>query len=267
MLAFAIDADNLCTPDSVDEAFRKLESELGPVDWRRAYGSADKLKGLNDVLKSRFVRPFLNMALSKNTTDVALAVDIMELSYQTPRPTIIAIGSGDADFVPLVIRLRERGIRVICISERGKMAVEAVHAYNDIWFVGNVANSATAFHMEDAAPVLAPPPAKKAAAKQAPAKKAPAKKVVAKKTPAKKTAAAPTPASSGKVEVKQILEAAPTLRSGDWVPLGDVAKALHDKKLLAKSATSTKLFSKFPSVFELTPLKQPNRVRYITHPA
>jgi uncharacterized LabA/DUF88 family protein len=33
-----------------------------------------------------------------------------ELACQLPKPTVIAIGSGDADCVPLVVRLRERGI-------------------------------------------------------------------------------------------------------------------------------------------------------------
>ena len=61
---------------------------------------------------------------------MALAVDAMELECQSPKPTVIAIGSADADFVPLVVRLRERGIRMICVSERNKMASEAIHAYD-----------------------------------------------------------------------------------------------------------------------------------------
>ena len=59
---------------------------------------------------------------------MALAVDAMELACQSPKPTVIAIGSGDADFVPLVVRLRERGIRMICVSERTKMASQYIKA-------------------------------------------------------------------------------------------------------------------------------------------
>ena len=89
-----------------------------------------------------------------------------------------------------------------------------------------------------------------------------AKKVVAKKVPAKKT----TGAASDTVTVPRILAALPNLKAGQWQPLGDVAKVLHDEKLLAKSATSTKLFKKFPHHFELMPAGKPNQVRFILPP-
>ena len=73
-------------------------------------GSAENLKGLSQTMLAWAIRPFVNLSLSKNTTDVALAVDAMELECQSPKPTVIAIGSGDADFVPLEVRLRKRGI-------------------------------------------------------------------------------------------------------------------------------------------------------------
>ncbi|MGA0571719.1 NYN domain-containing protein [Variovorax sp. VNK109] len=263
MLAFVIDADNLCAAASVEEAFRLLEAEVGPVGWRRAYGSAENLRHLSDVLKLHLVRPFLNMSLSKNTTDVALAVDVMELSYQSPCPATIAIGSGDADFVPLVVRLRERGIRVICVSERGKMAAEAVDAYDDVMFVGEDASPDAA--LDDSA-TSTPAPAPKAAVKKASVKAAPAKKAATKKVPAKKTAPVKSTAASGQVKVQQILSAVPSLKAGNEHSLGEVVKALHDHKLLSKTGSSTKLFSKFPHHFELMPSKQPNRVRYILPP-
>ena len=252
MTAFFIDADNLCAASWVDEAFRTLEQMEGAVSVRRAYGSAEKLKGLGDVLRTRLIRPYLNLSLSKNTTDVALAVDVMELSHATPRPAVIAIGSGDADFVPLVLRLRERGFRVVCVSEKGKMAPEAVDAYDQVFFVGQ--ESATV--IEAPAPRSEPvhkTPVRKAAAKKA----APAKKVA---TPA---AAKRVAVAADQVTVRQILEHAPSLKSGQRQPLGEIVKLLHDAKLLGKNAMSTKLFKKFPDHFELLPAKQPNGVRYL----
>lgn len=283
MIAFFIDADNLCSSTWVDEACRLLDSE-GSVSLRRAYGSAEKLKGLADVLRTRLIRPYLNQSLSKNTTDVALAIDAMEVSYATPRPTAIAIGSGDADFVPLVLRLRERGFRVICVSQKGKMAPEAIYAYDKVIFVGEgdvvappSAPDATA-HDEKPAAIAKPV----AAAKKAPAKKAAAKKVtstakasasakVAKKAPAKKASPVAKKAVAAKVEptnpkpvtVADILEHAPSLKSGQVQPLGEIAKLLHDAKLLGKNAASTKLFKKYPHNFELSPARQPNKVRYV----
>ena len=280
MIAFFIDADNLCSPQWIEEAIRTLELGEGPVSIRRAYGSADKLKGLGDILRTALIRPYMNLSLSKNTTDIALAVDVMEMSFAPSHPSIVAIGSGDADFVPLVLRLRERGFRMVCISERGKMAPEAVYAYDKVFFVGDGAGEPTnvASTPESAETIKPPapkesPPAKKAptvktVAKKAAAPKAqtkviaPAKKTAAKKAPVKKSGIAAT-APIPQVTVHQILESAPTLSGGQFQRLGEIAKLLHDAKLLGKNVASTKLFKKFPHHFELRPQNQPNQVRYV----
>ncbi len=214
MTAFFIDADNLCAAAWVEEAFRLLEASEGPVTVRRAYGSADTLKGLGEVMRYRLIRPYQNLSLTKNTTDVALAVDVMELSYATPRPAAIVIGSGDADFVPLVLRLRERGFRVVCVSERGKMASEAIEAYDHVMLVGaSAAREAVVRSGEALAATeeVEPKPPRKAPAKKAVAKKVPAAKKVpgAKKVPAAKAPAAP--ASAKKTAVKKAAAPAPTM--------------------------------------------------------
>jgi uncharacterized LabA/DUF88 family protein len=259
MNMFLIYADNLNASEWIEEACTSLEASEGSIAVRRAYGSADNLKGLSKIMLDWAIRPFVNLSLTKNTTDVALAVDAMELACQSPKPSVIAIGSGDADFVPLVVRLRERGIRMICVSERTKMASEAVHAYDSVLYVGKdltkrVTKTPTAATTNKKAPV------KKVAAKQVVQTQAnaPAKKV------ATKRAAAPVRAPE-KVEVtlEQILVAFPSLRTGQLQSLGKVAEQLHEAKLIGKNAASTKLFKKFPGRFELTPIKQPNQVRYL----
>lgn len=261
MIAFLIDADNFSSPAWLDEAFQTLERTEGAMAIRRAYGSAENLKGLADTLRTWAVRPFVNLPLPKNTTDMALAVDAMELACLAPRPRTLVIGSGDLDFLPLVVRLRERGIRVVCVTERSKMAQDAVPAYDHVVYVGaaQVARPRRVDVQSAAVPTVRAA-AKKAATKAPAVKTAAAKKVVAKKVPAKKS----TGAASAAVTVPQILAAVPHLKAGQWQPLGDVAKLLHDQKLLAKSATSTKLFKKFPHHFELMPAGKPNQVRFIS---
>lgn len=251
MIVFLIDADNLSSPAWVNEAIASIEATEGPIAVRRAYGSAENLKGLADSLRDWAIRPFLNVYLTKNTTDMALAVDAMELACQTPAPQTMVIGSGDADFVPLVVRLRERGIKVLCGSEYRKMAPEAVKAYDGVIYVGRNAGSAA----------KAPPAARKAVAPAQAAKKASAKKAPATKKMTAKSAPTATVTPSDQVTKDMILEAFPELRMGEWLPISDAAKALHDKKLLSKSASSPKLFKRFPQSFELKPEKQPNRVR------
>jgi hypothetical protein len=265
MIAFLIDADNLSSAAWIDEAFQAVERTEGPIAIRRAYGSAENLRGLADALRTWAIRPFQNLHLSKNTTDLSLAVDAMELACLAPRPKLVVIGSGDLDFVPLVVRLRERGIKVVCISERSKMAQEAVAAYDQVIYVGGekglrqavteVAQTVKAV----AAPVQAVP-------KKQTVKTTPPKTAAAKKAPAKKAAKKATVTTPETITAPKILAAFPNLKAGEWQPLGDVAKVLHDEKLLAKSATSSKLLKKFPHHFELMPEGKPNKVRYILPP-
>jgi hypothetical protein len=275
MRVFLIDADNLSSPSWVDEAFKLLETAEGSIAVRRAYGSAENLKGLADTLRTWAIRPFVNLSLSKNTTDIALAADAMAFACQQPTPAMIVIGSGDADFVPLVVRLRERGIQVVCVSEASKMSPEAVSAYDRVVYVGQAASARKAAPLPVTAavpakqrkPAPAAAPAPRVAVKKAPAKKAasrhsapvapPAQKVAAKKAADKPRAPADT------VTAPRILAQVPALEAGAWQPLGEVAKALHDGKLLGKNAQTTKLFKKFPQHFELRPEMQPNEVRFI----
>jgi hypothetical protein len=291
MNVFLIDADNLSAAAWVDEAFRVLEESEGALPVRRAYGSAENLRGLADVLRVWAVRPFVNLSLTKNTTDIALAVDAMEFACQTPAPRMVVIGSGDADFVPLVVRLRERGIRMVCVSERGKMGREAVSAYDRVILVGQEQALHEAQLAGADAPALLAPVARRAAAKKAVAKKAPAVRTPAAKSPAKKVAAKkvaskpaatkrapavsvaraiaePTLADSAAnpphiLDVAAILLAVPALQTGQPQPLGAVAKALLDAKLRGKNMTSTKLLKKFPQNFALLPPEKPRMVTYI----
>lgn len=257
MKVFLIDADNLSSSAWIEEAFNSLEATEGTLAVRRAYGSAENLKGLAQTMLAWAIRPYVNLSLTKNTTDVALAVDAMELACQTPKPSVIAIGSGDADFVPLVVRLRERGIRVICVSERTKMASEAAHAYDSILHVGK---EVTSVRTKPAQAV--PVPVKKPAVRKV-AKPVPNMPPSVKKEPAKKTAVVAKTTRITEVTLEQILDAAPMLRSGQVQPLGDIVKDLHNAKLIGKNAVSTRLFKKYPDRFELNPELQPNQVRYV----
>ena len=288
MNVFLIDADNLNSGAWVDEAFRVLQDSEGQLPVRRAYGSAENLKALADTLCAWAVRPFVNLALTKNTTDMALAVDAMELACQSPAPGLIVIGSGDADFTPLVVRLRERGIRVVCVSERSKMGREAVPAYDRVILVGPEQGT------QPAPATPARKTARKTAAKkttsnqasaQKPAVKTPAKKVAAKTTariktsvdqpgadqavasdkpvpPVSEAAAHTTPV----LDLAAILAAVPALQSGQAQPLAAVAKALLDARLRGKNMTATKLLKKFPHLFVLAPPEKPRTVQYTPAP-
>ena len=55
---------------------------------------------------------------SKNRADIALAVDAMELAYTRSYVDTFVILSGDSDFTPLVMRLKELNKRVIGCGTR-----------------------------------------------------------------------------------------------------------------------------------------------------
>ena len=96
MRVFLIDADNLSSPGWVDEAFKALEAAEGSFAVRRAYGSAENLKGLADTMRTWAIRPFVNLSLSKNTTDIALAADAIVFDTALRQDHRLAAGRGDA---------------------------------------------------------------------------------------------------------------------------------------------------------------------------
>jgi hypothetical protein len=265
-VAFLLDADNLNDPVAVAQAIEQFHELVGTSTIRRAYGSNDSLKGLAGVLKQYAIRPCANFVLEKNTTDMALAVDAMEIAC-TAQPSVIAIGSGDMDFLPLVARLRERGVRVIGFSLNGKMSTEVMPAYPELYFVGKAAPARRTPAAVAPAPASAAQPARPAAAKKVPVKKVPAKKAAAKKAapaPARKTATAPRSAAGTQLAptLQEILDAVPRLRAHEFVQINEVAQALRAALRLGRSASSVKLLERFPGEFELVPQSQPNQVRW-----
>ena len=55
----------------------------------------------------------------KNSTDIALAVDAMDL-LSRERPDVVDLVSSDSDFAPLVIRLREKGAASAASASRAR---------------------------------------------------------------------------------------------------------------------------------------------------
>lgn len=251
-VALLIDADNLSSPESVEEALRRLTELVGPVAIRRAYGSADNLKGLATVMRDLAIRPILNDPLTKNTTDMLLAVDALDLWYECA-PAVIAIGTGDADFAPLALRLRERGVRLICFSQKTKLSPD-IRAYYEQVFIVRSKSAA------DPEPV---PKTRVAAAKKtAPRAKAAPKARPAAPAPVAIPVAAPTPPALAEA-VAAILAVVPGLQDGQTVALNDAVKLLHDAKLIGKNGSSIKFFKKYAAHFELSPENQPTRLRFV----
>ena len=253
-----IDADNV-SADVIEQAVQRTMDEYGAIHVRRAYCNAEMAVNRQALFKQLSVRPMVNLSAGKNSTDIALAVDAIDLVI-AERPDVVVLVSSDSDFAPLVSRLREKGCRVCGIGQQGKTGDETVGVYDT--FIDLAHHSAKPAGRTAAAKKVAAkvPAAKTARAKSAtaPAKKA-ATKTAARKTT--RTAAEPQPAQQPVSEAAEfILRAAPALRSGKDVPLNDVAKALRTAGLLSKSGSSLKLFDKLTAEFAV--LQHPDRIRW-----
>ncbi len=225
-----VDADNV-SADVVEQAFAKVLEERGAIHVRRAYCTAESAAKNLQLFKRLSIRPIVNLSTGKNSTDIALAVDAIDLVV-AERPDLVVIVSSDSDFAPLVIRLREKGCRVEGIGQEGKTGDDAKPVYDA--FVDLRHGKARA-----AARPVAPKQAAKPASKRA----------------------ARAPALPEDVQV--ILGAVPQLAAGGWVELRMAAEPLRKAGLLGKTAASTKVFKKHAAHFALQPEKAPNQVRYL----
>jgi uncharacterized protein (TIGR00288 family) len=231
-----IDADNV-SADVIEQAVQRTLAEHGAIHIRRAYCNAETAMKQQALFKRLSVRPMVNLSAGKNSTDIALAVDAMDLAVGE-RPDIAVLVSSDSDFAPLVIRLREKGCRVCGIGQQGKTGDDTVAVYDSFIDL-----------QHHQAPKAAP------AAKRA--VRAP------RRTKAAAAPKAPPPAPVLPDDVIRILEAVAELGIGNKVELNLAAERLRAAKLLGKSASSPKLFKKYPELFLLTPEKTPNKVQYV----
>lgn len=124
-----IDADNVSV-DVMEQAVELMIERHGALHVRRAYCTAESALKHQTTFKRLGIKPMVNLAAGKNSTDIAMAVDAIDLVLAL-RPAVVAIASSDSDFAPLVQRLREKGCRVIGIGQDGKTGDETISVYDD----------------------------------------------------------------------------------------------------------------------------------------
>ena len=123
-----IDADNV-SADVITQAFERVMAEQRAIHVRRAYCTAELAAKHVKLFKALSIRPIVNVSTGKNSTDIALAVDAIDLVI-SERPDVVVLVSSDSDFAPLVIRLREKGCRVEGIGQEGKTADDSKLVYD-----------------------------------------------------------------------------------------------------------------------------------------
>ena len=237
-VALLIDADNL-SGDVIEQAIEHLLKNHGAIHFRRAYCSPQKVMEHLDIFRRHSIRPMVNVPTGKNSTDIALAVDAIDLAL-TERPDLMVIASSDSDYAPLAQRLREKGCRVLGIGQAGKTGSESPLAYDG--FI-------------DLAHRKARPEPKVVAAPK-----------VRKPTVRARVNAAPAPVALP-AEVASILLAVPALKNGVALQLNEVGDALRKHDLLkSKSASPSRLLKRHAAHFELVPADKPRSVRFLGTP-
>jgi uncharacterized protein (TIGR00288 family) len=125
-IAIYIDLENLAigaresklSRFDVDLVLRRLV-EKGDLVVKRAYADWTHFEDYKRPLHEHAIE-LIDMPGSritgKNSADIKMAVDAMELAYTKPHIDTFALVSGDSDFSPLVSKLRENGKHIIGVG-------------------------------------------------------------------------------------------------------------------------------------------------------
>jgi len=117
-VAVLIDYENVGL-DAIQHLLDQL-SDVGRVIIRRAYGDWSVQRGKQDQLLELGIEPihqYHSNKSGKNSSDIRLAIEAVDLLYNSPIDTFVIVSS-DSDFVPLVGKLRSSGKSVIVAGRR-----------------------------------------------------------------------------------------------------------------------------------------------------
>ncbi|RYJ05701.1 MAG: NYN domain-containing protein [Actinomycetales bacterium] len=118
-IAVLIDADN--SSATKIEGILQRVATFGKANVRKAYGNWQKseLKGWEPKLLEHAIAPVQQFDLTKgkNASDIAMVIDAMDLLHAGDVDGF-AVVSSDADFTPLVMRLRQSGAEVIGFGQK-----------------------------------------------------------------------------------------------------------------------------------------------------
>lgn len=123
-------------------------SERGRVVVRRAYADWNLFSEHRESLLGQRIEmievPQRTGTVRKNAADIKLAVDAMEFAFQRDFITTFVVASGDSDFTPLVLKLRELNKRVIGVGVEGSTSELLPGACDEFLFYERLLGPGTA---------------------------------------------------------------------------------------------------------------------------
>jgi hypothetical protein len=216
-IALLIDADNVSV-DVLRQVLHRLIASGDRLQHRRAYGSVQKAVEFGEVCRDHAIRFLPSTFAGPNATDIAMAIDAVELVLRQPVDEVVIVSS-DMDYSPLIVRLRELGCRVTGYGQQGKSGRDIERDYERVYDQFSVIGPGTPRAVSrplqlveprgdaaEAAPV-APPLAPRTRAPRAPRKTKPLAAPVIIPTPLSSLASAPAAAPT--VEVQALRQPVP----------------------------------------------------------
>ncbi len=143
-IAVLIDYENVGL-GSVQGLFDQL-SDLGRIIVKRAYADWSSGARQRDALLElgiEAVHHFHAAKVAKNSSDISLAIDAVDLLYRSPVDTFVIV-SADSDFVTLVSKLRSAGKTVIGAGRRDVVSQTLVRACDRYIYLGGEPRTAPA---------------------------------------------------------------------------------------------------------------------------
>ena len=113
----------------------------GDILIGKVYGYSDSYSSLREVLLSNTFTaiPSIRYGSSqKNSLDIQLVIDALEIAYQNPLIDSFCIVSGDSDYTPLVGKLKSMGKYVLGISRSESASHIFINACNEFLFLESV---------------------------------------------------------------------------------------------------------------------------------
>ena len=110
----------------------------GDILIGKVYGYTDNYSSLREVLLSNTFTaiPSIRYGSSqKNSLDIQLVIDSLEIAYQNPLIDSFCIVSGDSDYTPLVGKLKSMGKHVLGISRSESASHIFINACNEFIFL------------------------------------------------------------------------------------------------------------------------------------
>jgi hypothetical protein len=217
-IALLIDADNVSV-DVLRQVLHRLIASGDRLQHRRAYGSVQKAVEFGEVCRDHAIRFLPSTFAGPNATDIAMAIDAVELVLRQPVDEVVIVSS-DMDYSPLIVRLRELGCRVTGYGQQGKSGRDIERDYERVYdqfsVIGPGKPRAVSRPLQlveprgdaaEAAPV-APPLAPRTRAPRAPRKAKPLAAPVIIPTPLSSLASASAPAPAPEVQAPRQPESA-----------------------------------------------------------